>query len=87
MKKSLVLLLQFAFRVFFLIVCLRRCVARGKGILQSHHLIDELIESVKEDEAMQKLRDSPFFKVLESAQEKFLYLDMIRKYNILVPAF
>ncbi|XWS53581.1 hypothetical protein CRYUN_Cryun10bG0013700 [Craigia yunnanensis] len=48
---------------------LSRYVVRGKGILQSHHLIDKLIESVKEDEAMQKLRDSPFFKLLESAKE------------------
>ncbi|XP_021290452.1 sucrose synthase 2 isoform X2 [Herrania umbratica] len=52
-----------------LVSLLSRYVAQGKGILQSHHLIDELIKSVKEDEAMQKLRDSPFFKVLESAQE------------------
>ncbi|KAK6254458.1 hypothetical protein SCA6_015763 [Theobroma cacao] len=52
-----------------LVSLLSRYVALGKGILQSHHLIDELIKSVKEDEAMQKLRDSPFFKVLESAQE------------------
>ncbi|XP_034686223.1 sucrose synthase 2-like [Vitis riparia] len=44
-------------------------VAQGKGILQPHHLIDELDKVVGKDEGMQKLRDSPFSKVLKSAQE------------------
>ncbi|XWS24680.1 hypothetical protein CRYUN_Cryun27aG0003300 [Craigia yunnanensis] len=52
-----------------LLSILSKYVAWGKGMLQSRHLIDELIKSVKEDEATLKLRDSHFFKVLESAQE------------------
>ncbi|KAM7277759.1 hypothetical protein ACFE04_004893 [Oxalis oulophora] len=52
-----------------LVSLLSRFVARGKGILQSHDLIDGLMETVKEDEGMQKLNDSPFMKVLKSARE------------------
>ncbi|GLU08416.1 hypothetical protein SLE2022_253300 [Rubroshorea leprosula] len=52
-----------------LVSLLSRYVEQGKGILQSHHLIEELMKSVKEDERMQKLRDSPFVQFLHSAQE------------------
>jgi hypothetical protein len=52
--------------VFF--ICLARYVAKGKGILQSHDLIMELDNVVKEDESMKKLNDSQFSKVLQSAQ-------------------
>ena len=45
-----------------------RYVTREKGILQAHHLVDEMANSVKEDETMLKLKDSPFAKVLESAR-------------------
>lgn len=46
-----------------------RYVDQGKGILQPHQLIDELQKIIKEDEGVQKLSDSPFMKVLQSAQE------------------
>ncbi|KAK9288969.1 hypothetical protein L1049_017440 [Liquidambar formosana] len=52
-----------------LVSLLSRYVAQGKGILQPHHLIDELANVVNEEEGMQKLGDSPICKVLKSAQE------------------
>uniref|UniRef100_A0A2N9G1F6 sucrose synthase n=1 Tax=Fagus sylvatica TaxID=28930 RepID=A0A2N9G1F6_FAGSY len=52
-----------------LVSLLSRYVAKGKGILQSHDLIMELDNVVKEDESMKKLNDSQFSKVLQSAQE------------------
>lgn len=52
-----------------LVSLLSRYVAQGKAILQSHQLIDELNIIVKEDEGLQKLKNSPFNKVLQSAQE------------------
>lgn len=45
-----------------------RYVAQGKGILQPHHLVCELAEVIKNDEAMEKLSDSPFTTILESVQ-------------------
>lgn len=45
-----------------------RYVAKEKGILQPHDLLDEVEKIVKEDEGMQKLKDSPFVKALESAK-------------------
>lgn len=67
-----------------------RYVSKGKGILQRHHLIDELGSIAKEDEGMQKLTKGPFEEVLQSAQvklklsfdillvvlETYLYLDL-----------
>ncbi|KAI4317543.1 hypothetical protein L6164_025406 [Bauhinia variegata] len=52
-----------------LISLLSRYVAQGKGILQPHHLLDELENILKEDEGMHKLNDTPFVKVLESTKE------------------
>ncbi|KAK2645491.1 hypothetical protein Ddye_020686 [Dipteronia dyeriana] len=51
---------------------LSRYVSKGKGILQRHHLTDELANIAKEDEGMQKLSDGPFMKVLQSAQEAII---------------
>ncbi|KAL5140948.1 Sucrose synthase 2 [Glycine soja] len=48
---------------------LSRYVAGGKGILQPHDLLDEVEKLLEEDEDMQKLKDSPFVKELESAKE------------------
>ncbi|KAA8548964.1 hypothetical protein F0562_000648 [Nyssa sinensis] len=44
-------------------------VAKGKGILQRHQLIDELDNVLGEDAGMQELKDSPFGQILKSAQE------------------
>ncbi|KDP27836.1 hypothetical protein JCGZ_18916 [Jatropha curcas] len=52
-----------------LVSLLSRYVAQGKGILQAHQLLIELARVVKDDEGLEKLRDSPFTKMLESAQE------------------
>ncbi|XP_043810525.1 sucrose synthase 2 isoform X2 [Manihot esculenta] len=52
-----------------LVSLLSRYVAQGKGILQPHHLVCELAEVIKNDEAMEKLSDSPFTTILESVQE------------------
>ncbi|XP_059632761.1 sucrose synthase 2-like [Cornus florida] len=47
-----------------------RYVAQGKGILQPHHLIDELDNVVGEDhQGIQELKDGPFSQILKSAQE------------------
>ncbi|KAH1147262.1 hypothetical protein GLYMA_15G151000v4 [Glycine max] len=48
---------------------LSRYVAGGKGILQPHDLLYEVEKLLEEDEGMQKLKDSPFVKELESAKE------------------
>ncbi|KAF3969843.1 hypothetical protein CMV_006401 [Castanea mollissima] len=45
-----------------LVSLLSRYVAKGKGILQSHDLMGELDNVVKEDESMKMLKDSPFSK-------------------------
>nr|DAD38132.1 TPA_asm: hypothetical protein HUJ06_008773 [Nelumbo nucifera] len=42
---------------------------QGKGILQPHHLLDELANDVGEDKGRKKLTDSPFSEILKSAQE------------------
>nr|AJW82918.1 sucrose synthase [Dimocarpus longan] len=55
-----------------LVSLLSRYVSRGEGILQRHHLTDELANIAKEDEGMQKLSDGPFMKVLQSAQEAII---------------
>ncbi|CAM8965480.1 unnamed protein product [Rhodiola kirilowii] len=47
---------------------LSRYVDQGKGILQPHHLVDELDKIIGEDEARKLLRDGPFGEVLKSAQ-------------------
>ncbi|TQE06576.1 hypothetical protein C1H46_007818 [Malus baccata] len=52
-----------------LVSLLSRYVARGNGILQPHQMINELENVIMEDEGMQKLKDSSFSKVLQSAQE------------------
>ncbi|KAF5950924.1 hypothetical protein HYC85_012917 [Camellia sinensis] len=44
-------------------------VAKGKGILQHHQLIDEFENVVGEDGVMQELKESPFSQILKSAQE------------------
>ncbi|CAB4262652.1 unnamed protein product [Prunus armeniaca] len=51
-----------------MLLCGKVC-DRGKGILQSYQIIDELEKVIQEDEGLQKLKDSPFSKVLQSAQE------------------
>ncbi|KAF5178563.1 Sucrose synthase [Thalictrum thalictroides] len=51
-----------------LISLLSRYVDQGKGILQPHHIIDELTEAIGK-EGGQKLKDSAFSDVLTSAQE------------------
>ncbi|KAL5785164.1 hypothetical protein ACOSQ2_007556 [Xanthoceras sorbifolium] len=55
-----------------LVSLLTRYVSKGKGILQRHHLTDELANIAKEDEGMQKLSDGPFMEVLQSAQEAII---------------
>ncbi|KAK4418110.1 Sucrose synthase 2 [Sesamum alatum] len=52
-----------------LVSLLSRYVAQGKGILQPHHLIDELENIIGDDAAKAKLSDGPFNEVLQSAQE------------------
>lgn len=54
--------------LYYYYYCFGRYVAQGRGILQPHHLIDELDKVVGKDEGMQKLRDSPLSNVLKSAQ-------------------
>ena len=43
-------------------------MAQGNGILQPHHLIDELDNIVGDDVGRQKLSDGPFGQILKSAQ-------------------
>lgn len=45
-----------------------RYVAKGKGILQRHHLIDELEAVVGEDKGLQMLKDGFFGQLLKSSQ-------------------
>nr|QNU13189.1 SUS2 [Paeonia suffruticosa] len=52
-----------------LVSLLSRFVEQGKGILQPHHLIDELDKTVGDDHAKLALIDGPFSEVLRSAQE------------------
>ncbi|KAL2556639.1 Sucrose synthase 3 [Forsythia ovata] len=52
-----------------LVSLLSRYVAQGKGILQPHHLIDELDNIVCDDAGKKKLSDGPFGEILKSAQE------------------
>ncbi|KAL6339669.1 hypothetical protein AAG906_034754 [Vitis piasezkii] len=52
-----------------LVALLSRYVAQGNGILQPHHLIDELDNVVGDDVGRQKLSDGPFGQILKSAQE------------------
>ncbi|XP_042518014.1 sucrose synthase 2-like isoform X1 [Macadamia integrifolia] len=60
-----------------LVSLLSRYVAQGKGILQPHHILDELANVVREDEGKQKLTDSPFIEVLKSAQEAIVLLPFV----------
>ncbi|KAF8014895.1 hypothetical protein BT93_H0633 [Corymbia citriodora subsp. variegata] len=52
-----------------LVSLLSRYVAQGKGILQPHHLLDELENIMGEDEGKNSLLEGPFSEVLKSAQE------------------
>ncbi|XP_015891967.3 sucrose synthase 2 [Ziziphus jujuba] len=52
-----------------LVSLLSRYVAQGKGILQPHHLIDEVDNVISDDQARLKLSDGPFGEVIRSAQE------------------
>ncbi|CAI9105389.1 OLC1v1004300C1 [Oldenlandia corymbosa var. corymbosa] len=52
-----------------LIALLSRYVAQGKGILQPHHLIDELDNMTADKIGCQHLSDGPFGEVLRTAQE------------------
>lgn len=52
-----------------LVSLLSRYVAQGKGILQPHHLLDELDNVIGADEGKRLLRDGTFGEVLKSAQE------------------
>ncbi|KAM7275107.1 hypothetical protein ACFE04_016973 [Oxalis oulophora] len=49
-----------------LVALLSRYAAQGNGILQPHHLLDELDAIIGDD---QSLRDGPFGDILKSAQE------------------
>ncbi|CAA7388872.1 unnamed protein product [Spirodela intermedia] len=51
-----------------LVALLSRYMGQGKGILQPHHLLDELSNVIAEDHG-RKLEDGPFFEVLKTAQE------------------
>ncbi|KAJ4954655.1 hypothetical protein NE237_011438 [Protea cynaroides] len=55
-----------------LVSLLSRYVAQGKGILQPHHLLDELDNVVGEDKGTQKLTESPLIEVLKTAQEAII---------------
>lgn len=51
-------------------------MAQGKGILQPHHLIDELESSIgDEDSGKHHLRDGLFGQILQSTQVRFLILN------------
>lgn len=43
-------------------------MAQGKGILQPHHLIDEVDNVNSDDQSTQNLIDGPFGDVIKSAQ-------------------
>ncbi|XP_022875740.1 sucrose synthase 2-like [Olea europaea var. sylvestris] len=55
-----------------LVSLLSRYVSQGKGILQPHHLIDELDNIVFDDAGKKKLSDGPFGEILKSAQEAII---------------
>lgn len=57
-----------------LVSLLSRYVAQGKGILQPHHLIDELESVIGDDEGSGKehLRDGLFGQILQSTQEAII---------------
>ncbi|KAJ0803789.1 putative sucrose synthase [Helianthus annuus] len=48
---------------------LSRYVDQGKGILQPHHLLDEIENFIGDETCRQKLADSPFGEMLKSSQE------------------
>ncbi|KAI3526865.1 hypothetical protein L1887_06131 [Cichorium endivia] len=48
---------------------LSRYVEQGKGILQPHHLLDEIENTIGDHTSRQKLTDGPFGDILKSAQE------------------
>ncbi|CAA3026123.1 sucrose synthase 2 [Olea europaea subsp. europaea] len=52
-----------------LVSLLSRYVSQGKGMLQPHHLIDELDNIVCDDAGKKKLSDGPFGEILKAAQE------------------
>ncbi|GAA0150811.1 hypothetical protein LIER_09666 [Lithospermum erythrorhizon] len=52
-----------------LVSLLSRYVAQGKGLLQSHHLIDEVDNIVCDETAKKKFTEGPFHEVLRLAQE------------------
>ncbi|XP_010269598.1 PREDICTED: sucrose synthase 2 [Nelumbo nucifera] len=52
-----------------LVSLLSRYMGQGKGILQPHHLTDELANVVGDDKGRKKLTEGPFSEVLRSAQE------------------
>nr|BCM94854.1 sucrose synthase 2 [Eustoma grandiflorum] len=52
-----------------LVALLYRYVEQGKGILQPHHIIDELDKVICDESGCRKLSEGPFGEVLKSAQE------------------
>nr|XP_043610482.1 sucrose synthase 2-like [Erigeron canadensis] len=48
---------------------LSRYVEQGKGILQAHHLLDEMEKLCGDESCRQQLADGPFGEILKSAQE------------------
>ncbi|KAA0044392.1 hypothetical protein IC582_017481 [Cucumis melo] len=52
-----------------LVSLLSRYVDQGKGILQPHHLIDELENTIGDDDGKLHLSTGPFGEILKSAQE------------------
>lgn len=49
-------------------------MAQGKGILQPHHLIDELESSIGDGSCKKHLRDGPFGQILQSTQVCLLFI-------------
>lgn len=58
-------------------------MGQGKGILQPHHLIDELDNIISNETACQKLRDGPFSEVLKSAQVILFFYFFWRKFKFI----
>ncbi|KAI3682764.1 hypothetical protein L1987_82998 [Smallanthus sonchifolius] len=52
-----------------LVSLLSRYVDQGKGILQPHHLLDEIENFIGDQTSRQKLADGPFGEILKSSQE------------------
>lgn len=52
------------------LVAIYRYIAQGKGVLQSHQLIDEFLKTVKVDGTTEDLKNRPFMKVLQAAEVK-----------------